>query len=98
MTDEPDTQQTTADKVQQAIGAHGIRSWVLRLCSMCDAPLVYRFEGEHVTFDSNCDCVRYRSRPQERSHQNVADTINRQTPDMRARMWRSLLGGEHHES
>ncbi len=67
-----------------------VESWVLRTCSMCDAPLVYIFDGDRVGFDSNCDCVSYWTPVQERSWQDVADTINRQTDDVQAKILAEL--------
>lgn len=96
MTEEHEA-KTTADQVQQAVEEHGIRRWMLRRCSICDSPLTYAFNGQHVTFDSNCDCSSWSSDPRPSSYQDVANTLNMQTPDVRARMWRSLLGGEHHD-
>lgn len=93
----PSDSQTNDIEVRQAIEANGIRSWMLRRCSMCGWPLVYRFAGERVTFDSNCGCVSWWRPPQESSYQDVAETLNMQVPEARTRMWRSLLGGEHHD-
>jgi len=43
-------------------------------------------------FDANCDCTRYYSAPEPYSWHNMADHFNRQTPEVRAELWKGFAG------
>lgn len=66
----------TAEDFERQVKAKMISSWMLRQCSMCDAPLEFIFDGDDVYYDSNCDCVTYRTIPEERSYQDIANLYN----------------------
>jgi len=66
----------TAADFQQQVKEKNITSWILRHCSMCDAPLSFLFDGDDVYYDSGCDCVTYITIPQERSYQDLANLYN----------------------
>ena len=86
-------EKVTPDQVRDAVKAHNIRSWTLRNCSICRAPLRYVFGGE-VTFDSNCDCGSGRAPVQIRSFASVAETMNMQSPSVRADMCNEFIASE----
>ena len=66
----------TGEDFQRQVKEHDIRSWTLRHCSMCDAPLEFIFDGDDVFYDSNCDCVTYRTMPAPRTYEDIADIYN----------------------
>ncbi len=74
-TAETKTRQYTAEEIKDLTT---VSRWKLRECSICDRPLSYHFseDKEHVSFDSNCDCVSYWSSLQPRDWQDVAECIN----------------------
>jgi hypothetical protein len=74
-------------KEQTKVGA-----WTLHRCSICRAPIQYVFDGDYVAFDSNCDCTSYWTPRQQRSWQDVADTINMQSEPVQQRMLGELRG------
>lgn len=84
-------ESVTAEQVRQAVRERGVTAWMLRDCSICHTPLHYHFLPEYVEFDSNCACVTYWAPPQRDGYEAVADLLNRQTPDIRARMWNEML-------
>lgn len=88
-------EQITIDDVKQAVSSHGIQLWTLRRCSMCHSPLTYAFDGDLVTFDSNCDCVSYFSPPQIRDWEDVTEVFNMQTPEVRQQMWDEFIASGH---
>lgn len=51
------TEQDFKDQVKKL----HLRQWEFRRCSLCNAPLYYVFEGDKLFYDSNCDCVPYRT-------------------------------------
>ena len=77
--------------VKQAIAKNNIQSWILRRCSLCNTPLIYRFYKEFVTYDASCNCVTFKSSPQLWTYQDVADVLNEQKPAIRQEMWHDML-------
>ena len=73
--------------VKNAVKTHGIQMWILRSCSMCGTPLTYAFHGECVTYDSSCGCTSYNEPPDQRDWSDLVEIFNRQTPEVRKRMW-----------
>lgn len=69
-----------------------VTSWPLRDCSLCGTWLRYEFNGNDVSFDSNCNCVSYWNPPSPRSWQDVADTVNMQNDEVQKRMLAELAG------
>lgn len=69
--------EKTAEDFRQQVKEKGIKYWTLRLCSMCDAPLDFIFDGDDVFYDSSCDCVTFRTIPEQRSYQDLANHYNR---------------------
>lgn len=83
--------EVTSEQVRDAVRATGRRSWKLRECSICHAPLHYLFADDGgVFYQSACDCTSYPSPPQPRDWSSVAHTLNIQMPEVRARMWADL--------
>jgi uncharacterized protein YceK len=67
----------TAEDFEKQVKEKNITSWILRYCSMCDAPLSFLFDGDDVYYDSGCDCVNFRTIPQESSYDELANHYNR---------------------
>jgi hypothetical protein len=67
----------TAEDFQRQVKEKNIVSWVLRHCSICDAPLAFLFDDDDVFYDANCDCTTYETLPERRTYQDVADIYNR---------------------
>jgi hypothetical protein len=67
----------TAEDFQRQVKEHDIRSWTLRCCSICETALNFIFDGDDVYYDSNCNCVTFRTIPQERTYQDIADIYNK---------------------
>ena len=84
-------ENVTADQVKAAITEHSIKFWKLRECSMCGHPLRYEFNGDSVCYHAACNCVTYHEPPRPSSYGHIADTLNMQTPEIRARMWNEML-------
>ncbi len=86
----------TAQDMQKAIADHGVTRWKLRECSICDAPLYYLFSPDGaVAYNSSCWCSRVYSPPEPRSYDDVARTLNIQTPEVRKQMFCELIGADH---
>ncbi len=81
----------TPEQVQQAVQASGRERWRLRDCFICGAGLHYLFRGGQVAYQASCDCGGW-SPPQLRDWFDIADTLNRQTPEVRAQLWAELNG------
>ena len=84
----------SADTVRQTVRDYGIQWWNLRECSLCGSSIGYMFapEASAVAFNSNCDCTRYHSAPEERDFENVAHQFNMQTtPGVAQQMWDEFL-------
>ena len=84
-------EKVTAEQVQKTVQERGINLWKLRECSICQTPLTYAFNGGEPTYNSNCGCTSYSSKPALRSWESVAEIFNRQTPEIRLRMWDAFL-------
>lgn len=69
-----------------------VDAWTLHRCSLCGDPVQYLFSGDHVALDTNCSCVSYWTPRQQRSWQDVADTINMQSEPVQQRMVSELRG------
>lgn len=81
----------TADQVKAAMIAAEL-TWIAILeCSICGTPIGYVRQGEQLFFNSNCDCVRYRSEPEPKSWEDVAYLINRQNEEWKPKI-ASLFG------
>lgn len=76
----------TAAEVEAVVREHKLYKYVIRACSMCSYPLGYVFQGSQVGFDAGCDCTTY-SAVYSSSYQELADHFNRQTPEVRDRLW-----------
>ena len=66
----------TGEDFRRQVKDLGIKSWTLRECSMCETPLNFIFDGDDVYYDSNCECVTYRTIPQLRTYEDIADIYN----------------------
>src|SRR3954453_16956894 len=87
--EDPPMGRVTAEQVRDAIAERQITEWPLRACARCGEPVAYVFRNGLVFFDPACGCSL---RAMElRTWREVADTLNRQTPEIRARMWREML-------
>jgi len=71
-----------------------VNRWVLRQCSICEAPLAYHIhpERERVAFDSSCYCTQ-NDGWRESSWSEIADHLNMQTnEEYRQKCLRELKG------
>jgi len=91
MTHETQAKLITAEDVTNAIRDHNIRRWVLRECSICNAPLAYEFSAGFVRYDSDCHCTHYYTPLEPRNIEDVVRVFNMQTPDVRANMWKRFM-------
>jgi len=66
----------TAADFKKQVQDKNISSWILRQCSVCNAPLEFIFDGDDVFYNANCDCITLRTMPQERSYQDLANLYN----------------------
>ena len=79
----------TAEQVRDVIAERQVTEWPLRACARCGEPVAYVFRNGLVFFDPACGCSL---KPMElRTWREVTDTLNMQTPEIRARMWREML-------
>lgn len=77
---------TTPAEVRLAIIAAGVTTIDTRECSICGTKLFYLFdqnaikntEDEGVYYSTDCDCVSYRTPPQSRTWEDIANSINMQ--------------------
>ncbi len=87
--------QVTETEVREKVKEKSIHYWRLRECSICDSPIGYIFmSGEaaaDVAYDSNCDCVPYHTPLTPSSYSEIAAAFNRQTPEVRKKMWDSFI-------
>lgn len=82
----------TEIQLRATIEQHGIQRFLLRRCSMCEAPLYYMIEDKtmNVTFDPSCDCGG-RSYRLKKSLQDLLMLFNRQNPAIRKKLWHKFL-------
>lgn len=72
-------QTKTPEDFAKAVAKKNITEWQLRTCSICEAPVYYRFMDNKVFFDSNCDCATYTTPLHSHMWKNLSDHYNRQT-------------------
>lgn len=85
-------EQVTKEQIGDAIKEHKIQRFLLRRCSVCEAPLYYQFRAdETVWFDSNCDCTINEVAPQQQSLDTIATLLNRQSPKLREGLWKKFI-------
>lgn len=79
----------TPEEIRKAVEERRIAWMPHHDCAICGVMVGYVFEAGTVSFESSCDCSR--SPLQPRSYDDVAEHFNRQTPEVRAQMWETLL-------
>jgi hypothetical protein len=87
--------KVTEDDVREMAHQRVGKPWIVRRCSICGAHLLYYFFLDHVEFDPSCDCAPTRGlfeRRDRRTHQEFADFLNMQTPEVRGQLWEGLTG------
>lgn len=82
----------TGDQVREAMIASDIKYAHARNCSLCDAPLFFRREGDRIFWSGDCDCTTYGSGLQERSWDEIAAWINMQTSPEASRSLCEMFG------
>ena len=67
-------------------------TWAIRECCICNTRLRYIFNREGgIRFDGNCNCVNYVTASIDTSKDEFIEVFNRQTPEIRKRMWDNFL-------
>jgi hypothetical protein len=84
-----DGQSVTADQVEQVVKASGRTVWKLWKCSICGCAYGYCFDTTGPVFNGACGCSSAFG-PQRETWQGLADMLNMQTPEIRARMLAEL--------
>jgi hypothetical protein len=87
-------EQVESHDVEAVIREKGLLRIGHHKCSMCGYPTGYVVDdGDVVAFDAGCDCTgRYVLRPA--SVEDIAATLNMQSPEVRARMWEDFQAGK----
>lgn len=85
--------EVTIEEIKQAVEHFDIALFNLRECSLCGTSIGYTFvEDEGPMFHSNCDCTPHYTPPEPRTWESVADLFNRQTPEVRQKLWTKFTG------
>ncbi len=86
MTDLPDL---TANEVKELIQTNNITFINIHSCSMCNYPCGYIIEGDNLSYDSGCYCVRSPSGPHPRTFADLANNHNMQSNELyNGKSWR----------
>lgn len=86
-------EHVTAEQCRAIVKDKGFRRVGHHRCTLCGYQTAYVFDGDAVYFDPGCDCTYGRNvRPS--SYESLAETFNRQTPEIRAHMWEDFQAGK----
>ena len=74
--------KVTAQQVQEAVAAAGIKEITHHDCGGCGYMTRYLVHDRRLYFDAGCDCSSYPHEPRPTDWQEAADWINMQAPEM----------------
>lgn len=69
----------TAEELKEMAQKNGVTRIIERKCSICGHPIGWIISEGKLYFDSNCDCVSYRSQPIEETWEYFVERYNNAT-------------------
>lgn len=80
----------TGEQCKLSMVTHNIHQVPHHDCGGCGEWVSYVRVNNNLFFDSNCDCTRYHTQPEERSWNDLADFINRCSDPAHSRLVKAV--------